>query len=532
VSEPPTDPAISPVGRIASDEAARIAAESATRIGRRQLALLLEQRPVAQRIAERFGNLGDAQRQGHVFEWMHELSFNLRAIAADDEVRLRVTTWLGEPHAPADLRAYGPAGEVLGEAQAKVVGDAAHRLSTANGLAADRYRSMQLLVPSDHLDGTTSLLDRRLAMPEGPLHGRYAEVQENLTDRVRAGSLTSAPVTTDQLADAAQNSQKYLQTLIRSRGLHDLAKAGATTAATAGLVTGLVEVGTSFVQHGSLDAFDWPETARRAARQAVQSGMAACLAEGLSNVGAHATAAGASSWAGALIESGLDAAMGRAVVDIAGVAHGIATGRLSAETAALAAAETLIQAAAGWAGGCLGQTVIPVPVVGAVLGRVVGQIGATVFVEGIRLAVTARDRSTAWDDEYDRLLRQTVELQAAATAELREVANALAAYEVAFRTHVLPRLERLNSSLATGGPDDVLADLADIERSYLGTPMFASLAEFDQLMADGDFTLVLDLGPSTSHPPAARPASSARGGESGVTSGQACCSPRSQSDGG
>src|SRR4051812_25727086 len=96
---------------IGPEEAVRRAADSATRVGRRQLAMLLEQRDVALQIAERFGQLGEAQRQGHVFEWMHEISFNLKAIAENDEARLRVTTWLGEPHAAADLRVYGPEGK-------------------------------------------------------------------------------------------------------------------------------------------------------------------------------------------------------------------------------------------------------------------------------------------------------------------------------------------------------------------------------------------------------------------------------------
>ena len=484
-------------GHVGPDEAARLAAEQATRVGRRQLALLLEQRPTAERIAARFANLGDAQRQGHVFEWMHELSFNLKAIAEDEDVRADVTTWLGEPHAPADLRVYDASGDVLSEVQAKVVGRAAQRLSSSSGLAAEKYDGMQLLVPSDHLGGTESLIDRRLSMPEGPLHSRYTEVRENLTDRVRVRDVASTPVSTEQLSKAASDSQAYLQSLITSRGLRDMARAGSAAAAAAGLLVGLVDIAGAFVRHGDLQTLDWPEVARRAARQAAQSGVAACLAEGLSNLGQQAAGAGAGSWADALIDGGLDVALGRAVLDIAGIAHGVATGRLSGAEAALAAAETLTVAAAGWACGALGQAAIPVPVVGAVVGRVVGQLSATLLVEGIRLAVTARDRSSDRDDAYDRLLRQTAELQAAAALELRDVASALADYEVGFRDHVLPRLERLNASLASGEPDDVLADLAGISRAYLGTPLFASLAEFDELMGDDGFTLVLDLGSAT-----------------------------------
>ncbi|MGY1763054.1 hypothetical protein ACI79G_15490 [Geodermatophilus sp. SYSU D00779] len=456
--------------------------------------MLLQQRSVAQEMAERFGRLGDAQRQGHVFEWMHEISFNLKAIAEDDDARLRVTTWLGEPHAPADLRVYGSSGEVLSEVQAKVVGNAAQRLAFSDGLASDKYQGMQLLVPSDHVGGTQSLLGRRLAMPEGPLHDRYAEVRANLTDRVTQGQLTSNAVTTNELADAARDPQGHLQSMIRSTHLRDVAVAGGTAAVTAGLTTGLVDVATALVRTGSLDGLNWTEVARRAAKHALGAGAAACIAEGLSGLGQHAMASGAGGWADALVDGGLDHFMGLAAFKIAGIAHGIATGRLSGEAAAWAAAETLTRATAGWACAAIGQVVIPVPVVGALIGNVVGQFGASMLVQGIRLAVAARDKAAAWDAEYEQLLRHTAELQEVAARELREGESALATYEVGFRAQVLPRLHRLQSAVATGRPDEVLSDLAGITRSYLGTPLFASLAEFDALMSDQDFTLVLDLG--------------------------------------
>lgn len=445
-------------------------------------------------MAERFGALGQAQRQGHVFEWMHELSYNLKAVAQNEAARLRVTTWLGEPHAAADLRVHGPSGEVLSEVQAKVVSGAARRLASTDGLTADKYGEMQLLVPRDHLTETQDLLDRRLAMPEGQLHARYADVRERLTDRVVSGNVSSTPVGTGDVASAARDPQAYLQSLIRSQQLRDIAHAGGAAALTAGLTTGLVEVATSYVQAGTREGIPWPEVARRAAQSALKAGTVACLSEGIASAAQHAAEAGAGSWVGAVVDGGFDHVLGRAVFDLAGIAHGVATGRLTADAAAWAAAETLTKDLAGLACAAVGQSVIPVPVVGALIGRVVGQYGAVMLVQGLRLAVTARDRSAAWDAEYEALLRHTAEIQAAAAEELREVETALAVYDVGFRRLVLPRLDAIQTALGIGRPDDVLADLADLTHTYLGTPVFASMAEFDALMQDRGFTLVLDLG--------------------------------------
>jgi hypothetical protein len=74
------------------------------------LQYLLGQQGTVHALQDRFANIGAEQRGGHVFEWEHEVTFNLDAIAKHEQVRARVTEWLGEPHAPADLRLYDASG--------------------------------------------------------------------------------------------------------------------------------------------------------------------------------------------------------------------------------------------------------------------------------------------------------------------------------------------------------------------------------------------------------------------------------------
>src|SRR3712207_9272710 len=106
-------------------------------------------------------------------------------------------------------------------------------------------------------------------MPEGPLHDRYAEVQENLTDRVTEGQLTSSPVSTSELADAARDPQGHLQSMIRSARLRDVAVAGGTAAVTAGLRRWLVGGRTALVRKGSAEGHDLAAGARGAAKQGI-----------------------------------------------------------------------------------------------------------------------------------------------------------------------------------------------------------------------------------------------------------------------
>lgn len=80
------------------------ASTSATSVAQRQLQVLMTDTQWVATMARRFANVGSAQREGHIFEWLHELSFNLAAVAENDSFRLMMTERLGDPHSPADMR--------------------------------------------------------------------------------------------------------------------------------------------------------------------------------------------------------------------------------------------------------------------------------------------------------------------------------------------------------------------------------------------------------------------------------------------
>lgn len=477
------------------------AGRAAARSGRDQVAYLLDQRDTLAKLQQRFGNLGPGQRQGHWFEWMHELSFNLDAIRQGSDQRLLVTTWLGRPHDPADLELRDAAGELLRGVQAKVVTGGAARLSQRNGLAAPKYDGLDLLLPGDHLDPTGSLLDRRLAMPDGPLHERYADVRARLRDHVEADGVTSTAVSTDQLREVDVDPDGFLNGRVRDKTLNAAAHA-AISAGGAAAVTSLAgSVAADVIRHRDLGQVAWTDAAVQAARVGATA-TAAAAASTYASLTAQAAVATGSTGAltnalGGATGADLATVMARSVLTVAGAAHGVATGRLTATEAAAVTAEGVGRTAAVWACSAVGQAVIPVPVVGALVGGVVGQYGAAMVVQGFQLAILARDTSSAWDAAYDELLAQTDLVVARCEAERGQLDRLAAEYDTGFTRHVVPALDRVSEQFWTGDPDSVLADLADLVRRFDGTPQFASLAEFETFMDDPLATLVLDLGGPT-----------------------------------
>ena len=143
------------------------------------------------------------------------------------------------------------------------------------------------------------------------------------------------------------------------------------------------------------------------------------------------------------------------------------------------------------------QTIIPIPVVGAVVGEMVGQYGSATLVQGLKLAVVAWDLSAKWDAEYEQLLREADALQRRAEAELSWLHEINEINDTAFAGLVLPRLDRIAASVGSGRPDDVLGDLADLAILYGGAPLFAFIGNFETFMTDAEVPLTLDLGGST-----------------------------------
>lgn len=360
---------------------------------------------------------------------------------------------------------------------------------------------MGRLVPTEHINESHSLLDRRLGMPEGPYHDDYREVRKNLTDQVRHRGTSSKPVSSKELTTAAADPEGYLASKLFSNQAKQLAGSALAASAVSGLFEATGTVAAAAVSERSLSDLPWAEAARRAASGAVRSGSKALLGQSISLAAQHAVSTGAISIMESAAGATLPFAMAESTIEIAAIAHATATGRLSKIEAASAAAESIVRTTAIWGCAAMGQIMLPVPVLGSAVGGIVGQYGTVLLVQGIQLAIAARDESARWDTEYEDLLRLLGDLQESAAHELGLLRQELEDYDTVFTASVLPLLAEVSSTIGSGNPDSTLDKLASISRSFGGKPVFSTLAEFDAFMDDPDSLLNLRL--STPQPPEA-----------------------------
>lgn len=469
---------------------------------RKQLAYLAEQPEYVQRLAKRCGNTHQRVQEGFHFEWLHELGFNLDALGNDSTHRAYVTEWLGRPADAADIVIQTPDGKVVREVQAKVVESPYQRAYLKNGVTDSKYDGKDLLVPTEHTPSVDKKFDNILSRPEGNIFkGRYDDARERLTDRISVDGVASDPIATGRLTEAANDPHGYLQQLTHDIELRRTVAAAVTAGGTAMVTSLATDLTTHLVTEGTLDGFNWAQAGVAGARTSAATTVAAAAGTYLQATGEKAVAGGSTnpifdSWA----NGDHGPAITQAAIDIAAIAHGLATGRLTPAEAAEATGEAVIQSAITWVCTAIARNTIADADVAALVGGFIGQYGGKLVTYGIRVAVLGRNPDPKWDDAYDALLTDTAYLGLACAAEREELATLGRQHHVAFTEHVLPALENLTASSGADleamrdvDPDADLIALVAIADQFAGTPLFDSLEAFDTFMADPNSTLVLNL---------------------------------------
>ncbi|WP_405976919.1 hypothetical protein [Streptomyces sp. NBC_00158] len=469
----------------AAGAAAWMAADAATRGFAAATLETLDARETVQRLARRYAGLANAQRAGHLFEVEHALSFNQAAARAGSGVRAVVSEWMvgGSHTAAADILLVDGT-RTVGEVQAKLMASVS---GTAHQLRREHYTGMQRLVAGDKVAAVDSLLERRLTMrPDGVGFTAYADARARLGDTVRYGDIASQPV---DLADAhrhATDPEKWIGGQVREAAGREAAAAAATGAATGGAVAaviaaagqlGRIRAGETSPAQAALTA------AAAAARGAAHSGALAGLSSAVRSAG-RAGRLPAAFGGGELAPATAGAALA-----VAAAGLDFAQGRIDGGEFAARGAEAALRASLGWACGAVGQSVIPVPVVGALVGGLVGQAAGTVIVQGLQAAVLiARGTRITGTRSLEHEL-----LAASLTSGLL----AAAAASLGPRTHaqatVLPALGPVRDHLTGTDPARALSSLAALTSRHAGLPLHLTPEEFDSWMTGPDrMPLVLD----------------------------------------
>ncbi|WP_432563981.1 hypothetical protein [Kineococcus sp. SYSU DK003] len=492
-----------------------------------QTAEALRVQKIAQQVAQRYAKLGGPQRAGHLFEVMHELSFNLDAIAKGSKIRATTTEWIagGSQTAAADLHLLDEGGRLLAAAQAKLLAEPLGTgTGTARSLVNAHYEGMQRLIAGDHLEAVKNVLDKRLTMPpEGLGYTDYADARAHVTATLhiddpslrsgffrRGSQVSSTPVSFDDARTAGTDAAGWGKNQVHHAGVHQVKTAMAAGAVTGAALAGVVEAAkqAARVRAGETSAAAAAATAAGAAAMgAVRPALVAGLGEAIS------VAVAAKTLPAVLGKGSTPAAMAGAVADIAEAGIAFARGSIDAAELAERCCETALQTVLVGACGALAHTAIPVPIVAGLVGGLVGQAAATLISQGLRAAVgtvraelTASENRDGDSDVHDvqdgvkdgleerfAVLEDETASAIATAILLGEAERELGAERNAYVSATVgPLLDDALIAVTSAEPDEVLKRLAEVARCFNGQPLFVTVQEFDAWMADATTSLTLD----------------------------------------
>jgi len=432
----------------------------------------------AARLAREHANKAAHFQAGHSFEFVETLKFNAASALADTPLRAATTASQGQSTAAADIIISH--GEVpVREVQAKLYGNTGQ---TLRALANEDYDGMQRLVASDRADELRDLLGRRFEMsPEGIHIAGYEDVERNLTGELSHGGIGSGGTSRLEANLVSEDPVRWLRDQSVGAMVNETLTTAAVGAAAGAVFTGAAQslrLGLR-ARHGEFSATEAiVEIATTSATAAVWSGTASGLAK-VVEIGARNT-----ELLSALSETTAPIAVASATLSTGQAAYEYALGRIGRDQLIDRCGEVALRNTGAWACGVVGQTVIPIPIVGALVGSTVGYAASAVVLEGFKLARVAAANA---EDALARLAVLETEIMIAIKRleECRLTLEATIAHEDAlFQSEIVPSMDQLEEALTHGRTTDGMQALVALHLELGAKLDWSTLPEFDSFMAD------------------------------------------------
>jgi len=358
-------------------------------------------------VVSRMHSLADNQKglhyaKGDVAEAWHEGTFNV------DSVRVG-----GRSHAVAprdasavDVRIDGPAGGQ--DAQLKYYRSGG---DTARAISDPKYSGMdQKVVPSDQLDAvreTAANLAIKNSQSRPQMSENYAHTSRSAADRLRADGIESKPLDEKEAQELVKQLRRSGDVDREGFGLtpqqiiqwQDILRESTTAATRAAVLSAVLQTAPHLVaiarkawETGEISGRDFLPLAKQLPVTLLRSGVAG----GLSAAVVATARAGMLGSALQQVDPTFVAAGVTLAMNALETSVQAALGRISWKMASVRIAEDSLVLAASMAGAVAGQALIPIPMLGALVGNVVGAAMARLAIDQAEEAVLGLAVETGW----------------------------------------------------------------------------------------------------------------------------------------
>ena len=432
-------------------------------------------------IASKWGNCSAEITQGRMFEQLETIKFNSDSLGKGAKLYAVTTDSLGDPHAPADIL-IKKGKTIVREAQAKSYSSAARSLHSQ---ADAKYEGMQRVIPVEQEAKAKDLAKKRI--DSNTLKAdRYKETHKNLTGKLSHDDVSSEGTTRQESIDAVSNAEELARKCKNKAIISDMhysgleaAKIGGCASAAFSSIRGAYKLVKDDANVGEVVCDLTVDTACGAVTAYVSTALSKGIIHSAPKVMSQTVVNG-------LAKSNAHVAIAAGVVQCGKSMCSYINGDIDAEELFEQTSHTAITGASAFYYGALGQAIIPIPIVGALIGSTVGYfVGNLLYQSGLLSLGTcevvriARERRQA----IEQLCMTAIPLIRAHRLNLEHffehraqvVANNL---RVGF--------DGIEKSIMSFDPNSFQLNLENIANIYSNDVQFLSFEEFDVMMHDNN----------------------------------------------
>lgn len=437
-------------------------------------------------LADKWKNVDPSIAQGKIFEQLEVTKFNLDAVRKGSRLYAATTDSLGQTnHQTTDV--------LISNGKAFQLKSCNKANASAFSLADKKYADVNLVAPSDQTDEVQKLYAKRVA--SGTLKADdYKNASEKLHKGVEADNVSSGGTTYDEALKAtdAKHANRVANTFEAKAAFSDMhqsgmqaAKMGAVFGGVGSGVVGLYQLSQGKVTKREVATQVIVDTSKSFVTSYLTTAGSKGIVHGLAKAGVKkATVAG-------LTKSNAHVALATGVIKSGQSVVRYLQGKIDGDQLMGEISETAITGASAFYYGALGQAIIPIPIIGAMIGSTVGYFVGSMLhqsgliglgeVEAVKVARERRERIEAMCLESIPLMRQhRLEL------------------ELLLKTHFAERrqllteaFDGLESSLVSWDADGFTRHLESVNQAFGKSLPFKSFNEFDTFMKDKDSVFVL-----------------------------------------
>ncbi|MEN9358749.1 MAG: hypothetical protein RL095_284 [Verrucomicrobiota bacterium] len=449
---------------------------------------VLEDAELLREIGKCYAKVDVDLTQGRFFEVIEVLKFNREAASQQVAEQAFTTASLGQPTAPADiLIKSAKTGEVLKEVQAKSYGSAAE---SVNALRAQKYQGMDLLAPQDQIDKAKVLVGKRAN--SGSINApQYQDMDKRLTGELKSDQVASGGTTRSEADWAAEHPKLAALKFELAAIGKECAVAGIQAGASSAVISG----GFSAMHNSFALLKGEKDLGAALSDTATLSGKA--FATGFSTgamtkvVGHTARAALPAGAAHGLLKTNAPAAIAAGVVQCSIALGKYIKGDIESEQLLEEVTSTAVNGSFMFYYGALGTALIPIPVLGTLVGSLAGYFISNLFLQSglVSLGQSQVEKAAA---ERRRQIEEFCHATILRMREERLQFESLVAEHCAERKVLFDQIfDGMESAIHSNEPMAFVSGLQGIADAFSQHLPFKTFEEFDGFMQDDSLALKL-----------------------------------------